>query len=56
MHPLIAAELTRQLVDERIRAAREAPRRDRVIPGLVTPQRRLVRESLLRLKRGEERT
>jgi hypothetical protein len=51
MHPLIAAELTRQLVDDRIREARQATR---VAPKVITPQRALVRESLLRFTRGEE--
>jgi hypothetical protein len=57
VHPIIAAELARQLVDERVRTARvhrEAVQGANATKP-VTPQRTLVRESLLRLKRREER-
>jgi hypothetical protein len=41
MHPLTAAQLARRAVP--------------VAPQVITPQRALVRESLVRFTRGEER-
>ena len=52
MHPLIAAELCGRIVDDRIREARRAVP---VAPQVITPQRALVRESLVRFMGREER-
>jgi hypothetical protein len=52
MHPLIAADPAGRIVDDRPRDARRAVP---VAPSVITPQRALVRESLVRYTPREER-
>jgi hypothetical protein len=56
MHPLIAAQLAQQLVDQWTRTASETRRRTADAAKGVTPQRQLVEESLLRVPPREGRT